>query len=907
MSELGPVLSKELSSEHQTALAAWNARLVNDREAMAFGVEAKVESVVSLLTTGHGVVLVGARGVGKTAIARESARRWRQRGHHYPVIQLSIRRRQAKCRDPNELTEAFESLTEALVAAKCLPFFEDGDLFRAGLAEPLIGLISRLNGPVLLEGTPAAINALFEDEESLDEHLIRLPIEEPDVESTQDILQQLFDKHPSRFEATPSQTAIEEAVYLGQRFLSRSQFPRKAIDLISQACAKSPTHALDREHVLARFCELHETPRWLVDPRAPLNFGDLESNLQNEVLGQPDAIAAASRLVATMKTGLSDLRRPFGTFLFTGPTGVGKTHLAQTLAHILFGGRERMVRINMGDYAADIGTKLFGEPDAYSMASRRGYLTQTLLGRQFAVLLLDELEKAHPAIFDRLLPLMDEGTFTNGAGEAISCRSMIIIATTNAGSEAYRGAGLGFAGEQNLKEKRRLVDQRVRDIFRFEFLNRFDAVVHFDPLSREACRQIAHRELNGLRERVGLRRYGLELSIDEAVLDWLAVHGYHPDFGARFMKRTIERSVTRILAETIVRRRPPHGSHVELLVRGRQIYCRVEAQKDTTNRPQVTIDTSRQSSTSITASELMARTRPLLSALQKYEAERSQLLADMGQPQFWNGADKEDILDRFREVDIWVNIARRFAHHIEDWQKSPSEGKNFSSAINALIKWEERERLSGPTGIWLVLTAVDIHDPAESWLRKLVRIQKMYCHRCDLEAHIEAVEPHPKGICRAVLEVEGPGALHLLSAEIGLHRLRISSGPDAVVRIDIITRGEQSEPRSKRVIRRKDADFGLALDFETSFEVPRLGLVSRLWGRSEATLFLLAKDMEAALAQEGQEATPSRLYGGEASVVSDPRTGAQASWSQVVEGQLDTFFTSWHKRKLAPSLKNTWS
>src|SRR5262249_50787537 len=184
---------------------------------------------------------------------------------------------------------------------------------------------------------------------------------------------------------------------------------------------------------------------------------------------------------------------------------------------------------------------LFGNPDSYQPRSRRGLLTVRVTGYPFGVLLLDEFEKAHAKVHDRFLQLIDEGAFINSAGETISCRSMIIIATSTAGSEISRGGGWGFPRPADLNALDQELDRILTKHFRIEFLNRFDQIVHFHPLSRDEIRSIALREIEALRDRAGVRTRGIELVADEGMLDWLTAHGYDPHFGARFLKRTIER------------------------------------------------------------------------------------------------------------------------------------------------------------------------------------------------------------------------------------------------------------------------------------------------------------------------------------------------------------------------------
>ncbi|HEX6737293.1 MAG TPA: AAA family ATPase, partial [Vicinamibacteria bacterium] len=507
--------------------------------APAFEVDDLVEQIAEIVDSGRHPVLAGEAGVGKTAVIHELVRR-AVRGAGPPalqgrrVLQFSFRHRAAALEKAEQLRPETQKLWTALTpqAGEVVPFLRDfHEAYHANLEAQLQTLALRWPGPILAEGDRATVLAMFEGYPELAERYVLLDVQEPDLERAERILESWAREVAPRSGASFSKDALEEALQLCHRFLPRSRMPRKVLDLLGQVAAVSGARTIGAAEVLERFCRAHRVPRLLVDPRQRLDLSEVEATFRAQLLGQDEAVQSVVRTVGLIKAGLSDVRRPFGVFLFVGPTGVGKTHLAQLLAEYLFGSRDRLVRLNMADYQKEEDALLlFGNPEMIPPTLRRGILTQRLLGQPFAVLLLDELEKAHEKVHDRFLQLIDEGSFINGAGETVSCRANVIIATSNAGAEVYRGHFLGFRNPSDWPALEAEVARRVQERFRFEFLNRFDQVVHFRPLTREEIRAIAQRELGGLAQRPGLKRRGLRLEVDEAVLDWLTLNGYDPHY-----------------------------------------------------------------------------------------------------------------------------------------------------------------------------------------------------------------------------------------------------------------------------------------------------------------------------------------------------------------------------------------
>jgi ATP-dependent Clp protease ATP-binding subunit ClpB len=271
----------------------------------------------------------------------------------------------------------------------------------------------------------------------------------------------------------------------------------------------------------------------------------MEDNLHRRVIGQDEAIARVAAAVRQSRAGLGDPDRPIGSFLFLGPTGVGKTELAKALAEFMFDDERQVVRIDMSEYMEKHAvSRLVGAPPGYVGYDEGGQLTEAVRRRPYSVVLLDELEKAHPDVFNVLLQVLDDGRLTDSQGRTVDFRNTIVLMTSNIASELAH-AGLEPAALQAARE------QALRRHFRPEFLNRLDGIVHFHPLGAAHVRRILDIQLGRLRPRLEARE--LELEVTDAAKDWLAERGYDPDFGARPLKRVLQQALVDPLATGILR------------------------------------------------------------------------------------------------------------------------------------------------------------------------------------------------------------------------------------------------------------------------------------------------------------------------------------------------------------------
>lgn len=474
----------------------------------------------------------------------------------------------------------------------------------------------------------------IEKDAALERRFQPIMVNEPSPEDTVAIINGLRERYEKHHQVVITDEAVKSAVKLSDRYVSDRFLPDKAIDIIDEASAlvrlssiKEPANLKEVEENLVELkeklrkekneekkaeiqkkidevnkikAELYEiwTKTKLEDqpdvtedavvkvvsratgiPLEKLSVKEkerllnMEKNLHERIIGQDEAVSVVSEAIRRARSGLKNPKRPIGVFLFLGPTGVGKTELSKALAEVLYGDEDLIVRIDMSEYMEKHSvSKLIGAPPGYVGYDQGGQLTEVVRRKPFSVILLDEVEKAHPETYNALLQIMEDGRLTDSKGRTVDFKNTIMIMTSNVGSEILRKSDIGFTKIEKTREENKIEFEKriksiLKDTFKPEFLNRVDEIVIFSNLSKEEIREIADNMLDDVQVR--LDEHNVKLKVTDAAKDYLVEKGYDEEYGARPLRRLIQKEIENVLSSMIIAGKLPEGSEVE-----------VEAKKD---------------------------------------------------------------------------------------------------------------------------------------------------------------------------------------------------------------------------------------------------------------------------------------------------------------------------------------
>ncbi len=546
------------------------------------GRELEVERTIQVLCRRrkNNPLLVGEAGVGKTAIAEGLAKRIVE--EQVPdillnnvIYSLDMGALVAGTKYRGDFEKRLKSLIAQLKKQTNAILFIDEihTIIGAGSASGGVMDASNLIKPVLASGQLRCIGSttyqeyrgIFEKDHALARRFQKIDVIEPSIEDTVLILKGLKSRFEEHHGLKYTAEALRLAVELSARYITDRHLPDKAIDIIDEAGARQRLFAENERKGIIDSAEIEEivakiarVPAQSVSSNDKDKLASLEKNLKMLVFGQDEAISELSSAIKLSRAGLRDTSKTIGSFLFAGPTGVGKTEVSRQLAKVL--GIE-FIRFDMSEYMErHTVSRLIGAPPGYVGFDQGGLLTEAVTKHPHAVLLLDELEKAHPDVFNLLLQVMDHGTLTDNNGRKADFRNVVLIMTTNAGAEEGSRASIGFTEQNHATDSMKVLER----VFSPEFRNRLDTIVQFKSLDLSVVGSVVDKFIFELEAVLANKNVILSLDTDARI--WLAEHGYDEKMGARPMARLIQEKIKKPLAEDLLFGRLANGGHVKVSV-----------------------------------------------------------------------------------------------------------------------------------------------------------------------------------------------------------------------------------------------------------------------------------------------------------------------------------------------------
>jgi len=538
-------------------------------------------------------IYVGDPGVGKTAITQGLAQKIvagevPERIRDFKIYALDLGAMLAGTKFRGDFEARLKGVLKALKKRKNVILFIDEihNIIGAGAAGASTLDASNMLKPLLADGSIRCIGATtfeeyknhFEKDRALSRRFQKIEIDEPDINTTIDILKGLKGVYETYHGIKITPAALDSAVKLSAKYLTDRRLPDKAIDVIDEACAQVSLQSESRKQLSPRDIEkliskMARVPVQQIGGAEKENLRDLENALNLKVYGQEPAVRSIVTAVKRSRAGLGNETKPVGSFLFSGPTGVGKTELCRQVADHM---GVPLIRFDMSEYMEKhTVSRLIGAPAGYVGFEQGGLLTDAIRRQPNSVLLLDEIEKAHPDIFNILLQIMDYATATDNTGRKADFRNVLLIMTSNVGSREMTGTQIGFSGDgSQLKgDPKKAIEKQ----FNPEFRNRLDDVVIFRHLDRKVVESIVYKFIRELEEQ--LRDKKVTIQLTRKAVDWLSDKGYEPAFGARPMARVIQESIKNRLVDELLFGRLQSGGSVTLSEKNGELTFRFSVRK----------------------------------------------------------------------------------------------------------------------------------------------------------------------------------------------------------------------------------------------------------------------------------------------------------------------------------------
>lgn len=819
------------------------------------------------------VMLVGESGTGKTALVRALAERLR--AEQWVVFEAGAGEVMAGQTYIGQIEERVQSIVRQIGGKRVLwvvPNFHE-TLWAGRHRYSPVGVLDLLL-PSIESGT---IKVIGEVPSEAYEQLLRLrpklrtamqtcrlsPLTD---EETLELGRRWSEKHgDANTRACVSEKTMREALHLAKQYIGDKAAPGNLLILLDATrrrllAEEKPGALITLDDLLVTLSQLTGLPVQILDEREGLDLSELRVFFERRVLGQPEAVDCLVERVAMVKAGLTDPTRPQGVFLFVGPTGTGKTEIAKTLAEFLFGSPDRMIRLDMSELQTwESQGRILGESEETSDSAA---LVNQIRKQPFSVILLDEFEKAHPAVWDLFLQVFDDGRLTDKRGNTADFRHSVIIMTSNLGATLPHGASVGFAQEHS-QFAAGSVERAVGRAFRREFLNRIDRVVVFRPLGRGVMRDLLRKELNDVLTRRGLRTRQWAVEWDESAIEFLLEKGFTADLGARPLKRAVERYLLAPLAMTIVNHQFPEGDQF-LFVRSSPDGETLDVQFVDPDAPEEGTTSTVVADESETGTEEARELRLETVVLEPRGApeelrvlqEKYDEVAAQVEDEAW-AARKESSLARMQSSDFWNSPERFSVLGAIEYMDRVETGLDTARSILARLRGDRRRlppdlvgrvaqqlylldsacrglREDHPRDAFVLITAA--REPgtdrarSELFARRLAQMYKRWAERRrmrfelfeevnDSQNNGGGASSNSAGEYRAMLAVSGYGAYTILLPESGTHVFETAQEekPFNRTRANVRVVGQPDEPAGRGAnALRQQAERSLAEDSPTA-------------------------------------------------------------------------------------------
>ncbi len=741
------------------------------------------------------LLLVGAPGVGKSTVVRQLVAELVADG--WTVFTAGAAQLLAGQSYVGQIEQRVQQLVAAVgkrakvlwVVPDLADFVQAGRTVqtRQGLLDLLLPHLVTGELRVLAPLTPEAAEQLLRQAPALRTAVVPVRLDEAAADETLQMAREWLSRGAGDGGPWCDEALLAELFQRAQQHFVQEARPGSLLRLLALlreavATPAGPPRRATLDDAIELVARLSGLPPAVLDERSGLDLDAVRRAFLGRVMGQPDAVDCLVERIAMLKAGLCDPRRPIGVFLFTGPTGTGKTELCRALAQYLFGSEERMLRLDMSEFQhPDAVARLIGDADD---VHGRKALVHRIREQPFAVVLLDEIEKAHPMVFDLFLQVFDEGRLSDRLGRVADFRHAIVILTSNLGVRDFEGAGLGFGGREPDLQK------ALEEVFRREFLNRLDRVVVFRPLDAATLRLVLHKELDLVLQRRGLQRRPWAVEWDESALQFLLQQGWSPTLGARPLRRAIERHVLAPLAAAIVADRAPAGDQF-LFVRSDGRSVQVEFVDPEAPAQAGGAKPAQSAAPAAVSLRTLAREgsgRPdevaalrrevdeLLAAIHDggWAGRKAAAYAAMGEGDFWTSARRHDVLGLVELMSRIENNVARLAERLDELEQAAAAvdaAPLRRAAGRALLLQLAIAAIERGAPQDALLMVAPVHDPngdAAATLAFGQEVLAMYHAWAGLR-HMEwrVLEAAPGGA--TLVSIGGFAAMTLLEPEAGLH------------------------------------------------------------------------------------------------------------------------------------------